>query len=202
MPNEAPPNGIRRLWHDQGEEPVKMSLDEIRRKAQQHRRKILRRNSREYVAAAFVVAVFGYYIWHFHDWFHRIGSVLVIAGAVCVVYQLHRRGSAASAPSDLGLTTGLAFYRQELERQRDLLQSVWRWYLGPFIPGLAVFTLGAAITNPARSPYAWLFAGWYALVVAIGLLLVARLNQRAAGRLQRQIDELNAAEKLLPRISD
>ena len=88
------------------------------------------------------MAIFGYYIWHFHEWFLRIGS------------------------------------------------------------GLAVITLGAAITNPARSPYAWLFAGWYAFVVAIAFLLVARLNQRAAGRLQRQIDELNAAEKLLPRISD
>jgi hypothetical protein len=198
MPNEPLPDDIRKLWHDQGEEPVKMSLDEIRRKAQQHRRKILRRNGREYVAAAFVVAIFGYYIWHFHEWFMRIGSGLVIAGAVYVVFQLHRRGSAASAPADLGLTTGLDFYRKQLERQHALLSSVWRWYLGPFIPGLAVITLGAAISNLARSPYAWMFAGSYAAVVAIFFFLIARLNQRGADRLQRQIDELNAAEKLLP----
>ncbi len=198
MPNEAPLNDIKKLWHEQGEEPVKMSLDEIRRKAQQHRRKILRRNSREYVAAAFVVAIFGYYIGHFHEWFMRIGSGLVIAGAVYVVFQLHRRGSAASAPADLGLTTGLDFYRKQLERQHALLSSVWRWYLGPFIPGLAVITLGAAITNSARSPYAWMFAGSYAAVVAIFFFLIARLNQRGADRLQRQIDELDAAEKVLP----
>jgi hypothetical protein len=141
--------------------------------------------------------MFGYYILHFHEWFMRIGSGLVIAGAVYVVFQLYRRGSAASAPAELGLTTGLDFYRKELERQRVLLNSVWRWYLGPFVPGLAVITLGAAITNPARSPYAWLFAGSYAVVVALAFWLVARLNQRCAGRLQRQIDELNAAEKLL-----
>ena len=197
MPNEPSPNDIRKLWHDQGEEPVKMSLDEIRRKAQGHRRKILRRNGREYVAAAFVVAIFGYYIGHFHEWFMRVGSGLVIAGAVYVVFQLHTRGSAANAPADLGLTTGLDFYRNELKRQHALLNSVWRWYLGPFVPGLAVITLGAAITNPARSPYAWVFAGSYAVVVALAFWLVARLNQRCAGRLQRQIDELNAAEKLL-----
>jgi hypothetical protein len=197
MPNEPSPNDIGKFWRDQREEPVKMSLDEIRGKAQRHRRKILRRNGREYVAAAFVVAMFGYYIWHFHEWFLRIGSGLVIAGAVYVVFQLHTRGSAANAPADLGLTTGLDFYRKELERQRVLLNSVWRWYLGPFVPGLAVITLGAAITNPARSPYAWLFAGSYAVVVALAFWLVARLNQRCAGRLQRQIDELNAAEKLL-----
>jgi hypothetical protein len=195
MPNEPSSNDVRRLWHDQGEEPVKLSPDEIRSRAQGHRRRILRRNSTEYVAAAFVVAIFGYYIWHFHEWFLRIGSALVIAGAVYMVFQLHRRGSAASAPADLGLTTGLAFYRQELERQRALLDSVWRWYLGPFIPGLAVITLGAAITNPAHSPYAWVFAGSYAAVVALAFWLVARLNQRCAGRLQRQVDELDAVER-------
>ncbi len=198
MPNEPPLNDIRKLWHDQGEESVKMSLDEIRRKAQRHEGTIRRRNGREYVAAAFVVAIFGYYIWHFHEWFMRIGSGLVIAGAVYMVFQLHRRGSAASAPADLGLTTGLDFYRNELERQRALLGSVWRWYLGPLVPGLAVIPLGAAIANPAHSPYAWVFAGAYAVVVALVFFLIARLNQRCAGRLQRQIDELNAAEKLLP----
>lgn len=198
MPYEAPPNDIRKLWHDQGEEPVKMSLDDIRKKAQKVERTIRRRNGIEYVAAAFVVAIFGYYIWHFHEWFMRIGSGLVIAGAAYMVFQLHRRGSAASAPADLGLTTGLDFYRKELERQRALLSSVWRWYPGPFVPGLAVITLGAAIANPAHSPYAWIFAGSYAGVVALAFWLVARLNQRAADRLQRQIDELNAAEKLLP----
>ena len=198
MPNEPPSNDIRKLWHDQGEEPVKMSLDDIRRKAQKFDRTIRRRNGREYIAAAFVVAIFGYYIWHFHEWFLRTGSVLVIAGAVYMVFQLHRRGWAASAPADLGLTTGLDFYRKELERQRALLSSVWRWYLGPFIPGLAVITLGAAITNPARSQHAWTFAGSYAVVVTLAFWLVARLNQRCADRLQRQIDELNAAEKLLP----
>jgi hypothetical protein len=113
-------------------------------------------------------------------------------------FQLHRRGSAASAPAALGLTTGLDFYRKELERQRALLSSVWRWYLGPFIPGLAVITLGAAIANPARSPHAWTFAGSYAVVVALAFWLVARLNQRAADKLQGQIDELNAAEEFLP----
>jgi hypothetical protein len=30
MPNELPPNGIRKLWHNRGEYPVKMSLDVIR----------------------------------------------------------------------------------------------------------------------------------------------------------------------------
>jgi CDP-diglyceride synthetase len=167
---------------------------EIRRDLLQE---IRRRNGREYIAAAFAAAIFGYYIWHFHEWFLRIGSGLVIAGAAYMMFQLHRRGSATSAPADLGLTTGLDFYRKELERQRTLLSGVWRWCLGPFVPGLAVITLGAAITNPAHSPRAWLFAGSYAVVVAVAFWLVARLNQRCAGRLQRQIDELNAAEKLL-----
>jgi hypothetical protein len=44
-----------------------------------------------------------------------------------MVYQLHRKASSAGAPADLGWKSCAAFYRAELERQRDALRSVWKW---------------------------------------------------------------------------
>lgn len=195
MTNEPPSNDIRRLWQDQTEEAVRMSLDEIRKKAQKFQQRIRWRNLREYGAAVFVVAVFGFYIWHFHEAFVRTGSVLVIAGTLYVVSQLHKRGSAKTAPADMALTTCLDFHRRELERQRDLLRGIWWWYLGPLIPGLAVFTLGGATANPNHPLLAWTFAASSAALVALVFFLIAAWNQKCARKLQRQIDELETVER-------
>lgn len=50
MKNEVAPNGLKALWQSQEREFVEMSLDEIRRRAQKHRRKVRRRNAIEYFA--------------------------------------------------------------------------------------------------------------------------------------------------------
>jgi hypothetical protein len=195
MTNEPPPNDMRSLWQDQRTEPVKMSLDEIRKKAQKFQHRIRWRNLREYSAAVFVVGIFGFYIWHFHNLFHRIGSGLVIAGTLYVVSQLHKRGSARTAPTDMALTTCLDFHRRELERQRDLLRGIWSWYLGPLIPGLAVFTLGGATANPNHPLRAWTITALNAALAALVFFLIGALNQKAARKLQRQIDELDTVER-------
>ena len=71
----------------------------------------------------------------------------MIAGALTVMFELHRRGSARTAPADLGLSTCIDFHRKSLERQRDALRTVWIWYLLPFVPGLAIFEIGSAINQ-------------------------------------------------------
>jgi len=58
MENELPPDNLKSLWQNQRVEPVQMSLEEIRQKAEGFQNKIRRRNLREYVAGAFVFAAF------------------------------------------------------------------------------------------------------------------------------------------------
>jgi hypothetical protein len=184
MPNEFPPDDIRNVWQNQPVENAPMPLEEIQRRARRFEKRIDLRNLREYAGAALGIAAYTFYFFFFHSLVIRAGSVLVIAGALYVVVQLHRRASSGSLPEDLGVAASIEFHRRELVRQRDMLRSVWRWYVGPIIPGLVVFTIGLL---PHRAGA--LAVG--ALFLALGSGGVIWLNRRAAERLDRQIAELD-----------
>jgi hypothetical protein len=166
-----------------------MPLEEIQRRALRFENRIQSRNLREYAGGAVGLAVFTYYIFKFPSPMTRAGSALVIAGMLYVMVQIYRRASPDKVPADLAWTASLEFHRRELVRQRDLLRSVWRWYIGPLIPGLLVFTAG---TMPQHAP-AWTFLALvlFYLVVFGGIVW---LNHRAAVGLDRQIAELDNLE--------
>jgi hypothetical protein len=160
-------------------------LEAIRRKSTEFETKIRRRNLREYLAAVFVLAFCSVNLARTYLVGARVGSALIVAGVLYVMYQLHARGSAKSAPVDASLATYLDFHRRELERQRDLLRRIWSWYLGPLIPGFLVLVVSGAIAHPRP----WIVA--YAISAFVFFLLVAKLNRQAARKLQREIDELD-----------
>lgn len=195
MKNEAAPNDLRSLWQNQKLEPVKMSLDEIRKRAQKHRRTIRRRNALEYVATAVVVIFLGSVIGRSPNLLMAIGDALLIAGGLYMAFQLRRRGAAGTAPADRALRTWLDFHRHELQRQRDLLRDSWRWYLGPFVPGLVVIVIAGLAANPGRLRHPWLFIGAYSVLAALAILGIRRIHLRGVRKLQRQIDELDATER-------
>ncbi len=190
MENELPPDDIRNVWQNQTVEANQMSLDELRQKAGKFQDRIRNRNLREYAAAVIVVAAFSYYFWRWPE--VRLGSGLIIAAALYVVYQLHTRGAAKTVPAALGLGTCRDFHRRELERQRDLLRDVWKWYLLPFAPGMLAFVAVPAMNVP---PDKWLNAAPFILLCAVFFYAVGRLNQRGALKLQQQIDELDAMDQ-------
>jgi hypothetical protein len=156
---------------------------------------------REYVAAVFVVAAFTNYIWRFPSPLVRLGCILVIMGTLFVVYTLHQRGSARTLPAESASHSCVEFHRRELQRQRDLLRSVWTWYLLPFIPGIVVFNLGLYLRKmqqPNASAHAGRIATVFAataVVYALVFIGVGKLNSWAAGKIQREIDALDAIEK-------
>ena len=193
MRNESPPNnGLKNVWQSQRLEGTCMSADQIRQRAGKFEKKIYWRNAREYAAAFVVVGFCAFQLWRSPDVLAGVGFVLVIAGMSYLVWQLHRQGSSRTPPAEMGLTSGADFFRRELERQRDLLQHVWQWYLGPLVPGLVVVMVAVARTNPRHlRHFGWIVAG-YDLLVVLAFIFVWRLNVRAAHRLQRRIEELDA----------
>ena len=187
MPNEPLPDDIRNVWQNQPVENKPMPLEEIRRKAQQFEKRIQRRNLREYVAGAAGIVIFTVYLFIFPNPVARTGSALVIAGMLCVLLQIYKRATPGTLPADLALTAALQFHRRELVRQRDLLRTVWLWYIGPFVPGIVVFGMGVSPRHGAGSL-------WNAVPVLCVFGGVMWANHRAAARLGRRIAELDNLE--------
>jgi hypothetical protein len=194
-------NTVTEVWMGQPPDRIGISLEDIRRKSEKLERKVFWRNAREYVAGALVAAAFGYYASVFQSAPIRAGCVLVIAGALLVVFRLHKAGAARAVPAEWALRPCADFQRRELERQRDLLLGVWRWYLLPFVPGLAVFLLGLlefTLRQPRASEHVGTIVAVFALTsagCAVVFAGVGKLNRWAAYRLQREIDALAPLEQ-------
>ena len=190
MMNESPNSTIKELWQCQPVEGIKMPIEEIRKRATRFERRIWRRNLREYVAGGIAAGLFVWFFLQNHHTLFRVGCGLMIAGLAYMSYQLHRRASARSMPGDLGAASALQFHRAELERQRDFISHIWRWYLGPLVPGLAAFSL-ISLTTARVHPILAVFINLFYVAC---LVLVWKLNAYAARCLQKRIDELNAAQ--------
>jgi hypothetical protein len=181
-------NDIRRLWRDQPSEEVQMSVREIRARAERLERTVRWRNLREYAAAAIVIPVFAVQAWFAETAAVALGCWLVALAALWVVYHLHRRGTARRPAGEQGATSCLEFHRSEIVRQRDLLRSVWWWYLLPFVPGMLLIIVGRALEQPDRLAAAL----GAAMFLAVIFVAIGRLNQRVARKLQRRLEELDA----------
>ncbi len=194
MNDESPQDReLREVWQGQKTEGVRMSVAEIEASAGKFQRRIQWRNAREYVASAVMVVFFGFEFWRAGDPLVRVGFALLIAGLCFMAWQLHVRASWSPLPKDAGLSSYVEYKRRELERQRDALNGVWRWYLGPLIPGLAVLLLAFYRANPGHLKHPAFIVVPEAIFFAAVSFGVARLNSNAAHRLQKEIDELEEA---------
>ena len=91
-----------------------------------------------------------------------------------------------SLPADLVVRSALEFHCAQLVRQRDLLRSVWWWYLLPLLPGMLLVQIGQALEYPERLSRIIV----YCVVGAAGAAGIYALNRLAAARIQERIDRL------------
>ena len=180
------------IWQNQPVEPLTMSMEEIRNKAVKFERRIRSRNLRETVIAVALIPLFVLFLRWFPAPLARAGSVLNIAALVYVIWRMNGSAAPSRVPDGAGWENCIAFHRRELARHRDLLRTVWRWYLGPLVPGVVLFNF-AIIAPKVRAGHP---ADWWRVLPSLALLIawfivVVRLNNRAADCLQRRIDELD-----------
>jgi len=185
-------NPAQRIWQNQPVEGIKMSAEEIRRRAGKFERRIRRRNLRESVGCVIVSGLFAYFLYDTHNVLFRIAYGLFIVAMIWIAIQLHRKGFVMSLPAGLEASSSVQFFREELERQRDAIKNVWPWYLAPMVPGYVMLTIAYAVSFPR--PVRWIGAGAFDLFVVLLFIGIWKMNMRAARCLQRSIDELNAAE--------
>ncbi len=178
----------RNLWQKQEVEEVKISVDELRAKAAKFQSRIHWRNLREQAACLLAIVWFGAMSVKTSQIVPRIAFALIVAGAIYVAWHIQKWGAPGVLPADLGRANCAGFYRDELERQRSLLRSIWKWYLGPLIPGMGLLVIYGIWVAPSSKRW---FPIVYAVAAAVAFWLIGRLNQRAARRLEGQIAELD-----------
>lgn len=179
-------DSLRNLWRQDGDALQPLPLAAVKSRATAFNRAIGKRNRREYIAAAFVTLIFGLYALILPDMLLKIGSLLVIAGGFVMVWQLSRRTSQPDPGAEAADVR--AYYRARLVTEERMLASVGLWYIGPLIPGLAVFMAGLGSQFGSALGFA-AFAAIPALVI-LGIWL---LNRRAAAMLREQIARLDDA---------
>jgi Flp pilus assembly protein TadB len=166
---------------------MRLSVEDLERQAHSFARSVRWRNVREYAAAPVVVVVLAWRAVQDFNFLERWGSCLLVVATLVVVGYLWRRGRAPRFDALVETRALLASHRRELERQRDLLRSVGRWYLLPFVPGFVIVLIGRAADHPVVT-----------LVESVGIAAVFviawRLNQAAARELQRDIEALGASD--------
>lgn len=187
MSDEGHLDDLRRLWRTQPPQERPVTIEEVRRRDGVMKNRVNRRNLREYVAAVIVIVVVAVSMWRVPNATMRIGGALLVVGVLYVVYHLYRWGSVRTMPADLALQDSLAFHRSELVRQRDLLRSVWWWYLLPLFPGPAIIIVSRVMQRPDQR----LFLSVYSVIFLLLFVGGGLLNHRAAKKIQRRIDVLD-----------
>jgi hypothetical protein len=191
VPNDLPNGDPKNLWQDQPTERPSMTLKLIQSRARQLHAKT-RRKLLGTLASPLIVLLFCA--------FEIRTPLRQVLGPLCAfafvwsiigLYFLNRRMWSGEMPSDAGLSTGLAFCRRELERQRDLLHRILLWSFGPVMMAIGTFILALLIVTRNQSLSPILPFLIFVLVWIVGFFMVRLREQR---QLQYEIEELNDLE--------
>jgi hypothetical protein len=180
----------RKLWQDQPLEGMTMSLKEVYERIEKLSRNVRRRNLIGGFACITVLLGFAYFFVVAYNSMERIGAALTAIGAGYIMCQLVLGKMKIAALSLHAQAESVAFYRSELQRQRDFHRGVWLWSrLIVFAPGPFIFWVGVAQANPTRARFMWIEA----VVVAALLVWAIPQNLRLARCYQRELDSLDSA---------
>ena len=191
MANEIPPDDVKALWQNQQPKEIRMSVDEIRKRAEQDRKRVHRRTLLGSAIAGALIACFVLALFVLPNVVARIGSCLSIVACTYMAYQVHRRRGETLSWQPTGVA-GIHAYRTELERQRDFHRGRWFWSrLLICVPSYLLFLAGFAVAHPELAK---VLAAIAAVAVVLAILAVP-LQLKESKRYQGRIDELDALEK-------
>ncbi len=167
------------------------NLSDVLSRTQALMKKIRRRTLMGYGICFGMIVAFGSFIFISPNTLQKVGSGLTVAAALYMTYQLYA-GRNDKQPIETRPPACTAFYRTELERQRDFHRGVWFWSrLVIMIPGYILFLIGFAMAYPGLARGLAMIG-----VCFIVLCIVAvPLNLRLSRKYQRQIDEVDSLPK-------
>jgi protein-S-isoprenylcysteine O-methyltransferase Ste14 len=188
------PDDLEQLWKTQPVDPA-VKGEEMRKivlkKTEKFDRTIRRRNMREMIAASVVAVAFMCIAWAQHNAIERAGSIILVAGALWIIYYMWRYGAEPPDPSPDQTLEG---YQRALVRKYDhqirLLRGVKFWYLLPIYVGLLTGSAGLLKKQADKGTLTWgaaLFPLFYTLVFAAIWWLNEVYGVRKLERMRAQV---------------
>lgn len=205
MPNEFPMNDPQSVWQNQRTEPLRMSANDLRRKALEAQSK-----ARFTVLFTIIIGIMScvVFAWSFaksNAALARMGYGLVSLCMIYAAYHVYKWTWPGNLPEGAPINTCLEFYRRALEKQRDYGHR-WRRSGLPALTLLGV-VMAAVGTGARNAPPRWLLALGankhpllnglpFFLLLAIWLVAFLILRKKQGPKtLQREIEELRALER-------
>jgi hypothetical protein len=182
---------LSHIWQRQALDAPRISLDFLRHRTEDLRRRTQQRNAFEYFAT---VAGAAFITWRAWEWagsrpLMQIAIGLWMVTACLTMFFWHRLAKADVPSTTAGLLDALSFHRQQLVRQRDARRKFWRLAWITAVPGLAV--LFASLLGEF-SPTPWKPIVFLALWLVFGFWAGRRHYRTDAQRIQCEIDALDS----------
>ena len=197
MPDNSPDDSLKTIWQDQPTEAPTMTLETIRLKAKQYRTKTRRALFGSISTVVIVVALSVFGILHTSNAGSRLVFAVAIAWALAGQSFLHRGMWSASLPVDATFSTGLEFYRREVERQQDLVRRILEWSFGPVV--LSICTLIVTffeMTSGGSLRMRAISIGPFTILFIIWIILFFVFQSRGQRKIRRELDELSDIDKV------
>jgi len=185
-------NDPQKIWQDQPTEPIKMSLEEIRRRMQKFQTKGRLTVVAQFAIGLVLLVFFALTFAKIHAAVSRIGLGVLILWILYFIYATYNGIWPAKLADETPLNTSVQFYCRELEKKRDYNRHIWRRSGLPFcFVGMALLILPGLI-KALEAPRLLLNTMPFFTLLVIWFIAFYFTRKRRLQKLQREIDELKA----------
>jgi len=150
----------------------------------------IRRKNLQFGASVLILVFLGWSSLVTHELSRRVAGGLILADALYVGYQVYKRRPSKAIPQDAAPGLLVEFYRAELQRRLAALREIWWWYIGPFVGALLMYVLWVPFAYIDR-PQIWVNILPFLTLSLLWGFGMGKMTERAARKLQDEIDELN-----------
>src|SRR5204863_9683223 len=160
---------LKKIWQQQPLRNPDLSeaqlISAMQSKTTHLRRDLLARDTRELLACAVSIIIFGWFFFNERALISRLGYLMVIGSMIFVAWKLvYARRSTPPAPPGATIVESLRAELNLVRAQSALLESVLWWYLLPPTIGVLIATWGLPTNLHAKIPFTVLMIGLDALV--------------------------------------
>lgn len=186
-------NDFKEIWKQQEisrpvNNPKSEILSLVDRKMTSLEYDIQSRDRREIIVCFLSILFLGYFFFTADSNWTRLGCLTLISAALFVTYRLkaNQLKTRKDESYNRSMESHLRFELKQVKKQKNLLENIGLWYIGPIFIGLTFLTIGfeTGLT----------FQFTYMIVVIILMTWVWRLNQKAVkNRYDPLIHDINEA---------